>query len=76
MNIPSLGGCPPEYRRLHFSRATLFPFSRLCASCVLPSSNTAAIAALMRAKADQKPLNLRLPSPVLERVTPPFEQPA
>ncbi|MCG1039402.1 hypothetical protein SAMN04487769_0123 [Burkholderia sp. b14] len=73
MNIPSLGGCPPEYRRLHFSRAMLFPFSRLCVFCAPSFSN---MAALMRAKAGQGPLNLPLSSPVLERVTPLFEQPA
>lgn len=26
MNIPSLGGCPPEYRRLHFLLSAAFSF--------------------------------------------------
>ncbi len=56
-----------------FFQATLFPFSRLCVFCAPPFSN---MAALMRAKAGQRPLNLPLSSPVLERVTPLFEQPA
>jgi hypothetical protein len=79
MNIPIFASLRSPARispAAIFFQATLFPSSRLCVFCAPPFGNTAAIAALMRAKADQRPLNLLLPSPVLERVTPPFEQPA